>query len=122
MSTRTMARPTFTLPSMGPMLRRWNREEQALALEPYTVEARARERATVARLGDRAFYTYGTDPATFRTVPPVHATKLDAAYAELRAIHARIDDIARSAYKAGRPITRSECAAAEHRVYGDDPE
>ena len=117
-----MTRPTFTLPSMGPMLRRWDREEQALALEPYTVRARPREGAIVARLGDRAFYTYGRDPATFRTVPPAHAAKLAAAYAELRVIHARIDDIARSAYKAGRPITQAECAAAEHRVYGDDPE
>jgi len=117
-----MTKTTFTLPSMGPMLRRWDREEQALALEPYTVCARARERAIVARLGDRAYYTYGRDPATFRTVPPAHAAKLAAAYAELRVIHARIDDIARSAYKAGRPITRAESAAAERRVYGDDPE
>ena len=69
-----------------------------------------------------SYYTYGTDPTAFRTVPPSHAAKLDAAYAELRAIHAQIDTIARSAYKAGRPIARTECAAAEHRVYGDDPE
>ena len=117
-----MTKPTFTLPSMGPMLRRWNREEQALALEPYTVHARAREHAIVVRLGDRAYYTYGTDLATFRTVPAFHAAKLDAAYAELAAIHARIDDIACRAFIAGRPITRAESAAAERRVYGDDPE
>jgi len=107
---------------MGPMLRRWDREEQALALEPYTVRARARERPIVARLGDRAYYTYGTDLATFRTVPAFHAAKLDAAYVVLAAIHAQIDAIARSAYKTGRPITQAELAAAEHRVYGDDPE
>jgi len=117
-----MTKPAFTLPSMGPMLRRWDREQEALALEPYIVRARAREGAIVARLGDRAYYTYDTDFPTFRTVPAFHAAKLDAAYVVLAAIHAQIDAIARSAYKAGRPITRSELAAAEHRVYGDDPE
>jgi hypothetical protein len=117
-----MTRPTFTLPNMGPMLRRWDREHAALDAEPYTVRAKRQggERPIIARLGDRAYYTYGRTPESFRTVPPVHAAKLDAAYAELRAIHARIDDIARSAYTAGRPITQAECAAAERRVYGNE--